>query len=138
MRRICIFLLFVMLLASPVHAAAPVSSHGAVLREAEAFLALLDQHRYAEAWGVGTRYFKAQLSAETWQQILTKHREPLGPVKARTNLSAKYIDTFDSAPPGLYLQVEFRTRFKRKTQLERLIFQKDTDGYWRISSYKLR
>ena len=138
LRQIFISLLLLLLMTSPLQAAVPLSSSGAALREARAFLSLLDQHRYAAAWSVGTRYFKTRLTVTKWQQIMVKHREPLGEVRARKRISLKHIDSFDSAPVGQYMQIEFSTRFKRKTQLERLVFQRDTDGYWRISSYKLR
>lgn len=118
--------------------AVPMSAQDVVVREASAFLSLLDQQRYVDAWRVGTQYFRSRLSAQEWEQILRDHREPLGPVRARRKLSVRYVDSYETAPPGTYMQVEFSSTFGRTKRLERLVVKKDFDGNWRITGYQLR
>ncbi len=132
-------LLFLLLLLIPmVSVAAPRSARDVAFTEAEAYLGLLDQQRYVDAWRVSTRYFQSRLSVEKWQQILQTYREPLGEVRARRRLAARHLDYFETAPPGIYMQVEFRSTFGRHKRLERLVIHKDNDGRWRITSYQLR
>ncbi len=131
-------LLFLFLYLSVPAGAVPMSARDVAFAEAEAYLGLLDQQRYVDAWRVSTRYFQSQLSVKKWQQILRTYREPLGKVRARRRILARHLDFFETAPPGIYMQVEFQSTFGRHQRLERLVIHKDSDGRWRVASYQLR
>lgn len=116
----------------------PLSARDVALREASSFLRLLDQQRFAAAWSVGDAYFKSRLSVKKWQQILRAYRIPLGRVTARRRLAVRHHSRFEAAPPGIYVEVRFRSTFGRFERIERLVVHKDDDGRWRVTSYQLR
>lgn len=135
--RFAPLLLLLFLLCRPVLGAA-LSARDVAVLEATAFVELLDQQRYTDAWQVGTAYFRQQLPLKKWRQVLKRHREPLGKVQERNLVEVRHLDGFASAPPGLYMRVEYRTLFAGREHRETLAVFKDFDGRWRVANYQLR
>lgn len=126
-----------LLIALPLQSAS-YSARDMAVQEATAFLGLLDQQRFGDAWSVGDYYFKTRLSVKKWRRILRAYRIPLGRVTARRRLAVRHLDGFESAPRGLYVEVEFRSTFGRFERKERVVVHKDLDSRWRITNYQLR
>ena len=135
MRIVVLFALFLLLPAAgrSISMSAPqVAEH-----EARAFLQLIDQERFSDAWYVGDAYLQAQLSLPKWRRMLRSYRVPLGEVRSRRRTVVRHLDGLENAAPGLYVEVKFRTRFTAVERNERVVVHRGEDSRWRVASYQL-
>ena len=101
--------------AAPLPSSTPVAAQEAasgeinaeVVDKARAFLTLLDESRWADAYQETGSAFRKLNSLTLWTQVSEKVRAPLGMAQSRTLLSQQNLP----APPDGYEVVKFRTRF---------------------------
>jgi predicted SnoaL-like aldol condensation-catalyzing enzyme len=69
----------------------------------------------------------------------SRRRDPLGPVKSRQLLSARYERSLPGVPDGEYVVIQYATSFEKKaTATATVTPMKDGDGQWRVSGYYIR
>ncbi|MEW6442894.1 MAG: DUF4019 domain-containing protein [bacterium] len=104
-----------------------------------AWLALVDQGRYAESWKEAAPYFRNAVPEAQWVQSLTAVRQPLGKVLSRKQESARYATALPGAPDGEYVILVFHTSFENKrTAVETVTPMRGQDGKWQVSGYYIK
>jgi hypothetical protein len=126
-------------LAAPRAGAADQKAEEAATARAEAWLALVDQGKYAESWDAAAALFKASLTKENWTQALTAARSPLGKLVSRTLKSRQYAASLPGAPDGKYVVIQYDSVFEnKKGAVETVTPMLDPDGTWRVSGYFIK
>lgn len=111
----------------------------AATHAAESWLQLMDRSDYARTWQEAAPVFKYSLSQDGWAKMAKPVREPLGQVKSRTLIQAKYTTSLPGAPDGDYVVLQDRTDFTNKTgAVETITPMLGTDGVWRVSGYFIK
>ncbi len=106
----------------------------------DAFLRLLDQKKYGEAWDASSDLCKQSVSRAEWIQQMVKTRDPIGEVAQRTLMDAMPEKDPQGAPAGDYLLMTYKTVFasQGKPYTETLPMVKGPDGVYRAVGYFLR
>jgi uncharacterized protein DUF4019 len=103
------------------------------------WLNLLDAGDYAQSWATASEYFRNGIPRSGWVTRISHTRDPLGPVKSRQLLSARYERALPAAPDGEYVVIQYSTRFEKKAvATETVTPMKEGDGHWRVSGYYIR
>ena len=111
----------------------------AAVAAAEAWLALVDQGKYAESWDETAAFFKGAVAREKWQQQMESFRKPFGAKVSREVKAAKYRTELPGAPDGEYVVVQFAASFEHKrSAVETVTPMLQKDGKWRISGYYIK
>jgi hypothetical protein len=106
---------------------------------AQSWLGLLDARDYSKSWDTSARIFRGSLPQSQWVSRVSAVRGPLGAVKSRHVVSAKFARSLPGAPDGEYVVIEFSTSFEHKAEAtETVTPMKDPDGQWRVSGYFVR
>jgi len=114
-------------------------AENAAIEVAEAWLALLDEGKFAESWQQASEFVKAAVSKESWQKKLQVFRGALGKVISRNIKSRSYTTTAPGAPDGQYVIIQFDTSFEnKKSAVETITPMLDKDGKWRVSGYYIK
>ena len=109
------------------------------VKAAEAWLKLVDQAKYGEAWDSAAEYLKNAVSKEDFGKSLGAVRKPLGKVKSRELKGAKYATSLPGAPDGEYVVIQFKTVFEnKKDTVETVTPMLDKDKKWRSSGYFIK
>ncbi|CAK7041851.1 MAG: hypothetical protein DESF_01750 [Desulfovibrio sp.] len=137
---LALLLVAAMLAAAPCMGASSSGKNAAEpMRAAEAWLSLADAMNAQESWNQAAAAFKAAVELQNWEKTLPKARQPLGAVKTRTHLATKATTTLPGVPDGEYVVMRFQTEFaNKKSAIEVLLLQKETDGAWRTVGYFIR
>ena len=137
---LALLLVAAMLAAAPCMGAASSGKNAAEpMRAAEAWLSLADAMNAQESWNQAAAAFKAAVELQNWEKTLPKARQPLGAVKTRTHLATKVTTTLPGVPDGEYVVMRFQTEFaNKKSAIEVLLLQRETDGAWRTVGYFIR
>jgi hypothetical protein len=106
---------------------------------AQSWLALTDSGNGAMSWQTAASLFKAGVPQANWEQSLAAARGPLGPLKGRTVLSAKYSRTLPGAPDGEYVVIQYSSQFANKASaVETVTPMREKDGSWKVSGYYIK
>ena len=106
---------------------------------AEAWLKLVDQGKYGDAWDSAAEYLKDAVSKEDFAKSLAAARKPLGDVKARELKSKQYATSLPGAPDGQYVVIQYKTAFEnKKAGVETITPMLDKDKKWRVSGYFIK
>jgi len=98
-----------------------------------------DKRKYDKTWETAAQMFKNVITQEQWEKIMQAIRNPLGKVKSREVLHAKYTTELPGAPDGEYVVIQFNTEFENKeSSIETITAMLDQDAEWRISGYFIR
>ena len=109
------------------------------VESAEAWLALVDQSKYGEAWDTASELLKNAVSKEDFGKSLAAARKPLGKVKSREVKSKQYATSLPGAPDGEYVVIQFKTAFEnKKSAVETITPMLDKDTKWRVSGYFIK
>ena len=105
-------------------------------KNAEAWLALVDQQKYGESWDAAAHLFQDTVARDTWKDALGAARGPLGKVVSRRVKSAESRTSLPGAPDGKYVVIQFDTAFERKkSAVETVTPAQEADGSWKVSGY---
>jgi len=106
---------------------------------AESWLALVDSGKYADSWQEAASLFKAHVTKDQWQSMLSATLSPLGKNTSRKLFSAKYTKMLPGAPDGEYVVIQYQSSFEHKqSAVETITPMLDKDGQWRVSGYFLK
>ena len=106
---------------------------------AEAWLKLVDQAKYGEAWDSAAEYLKNAVSKEDFGKSLAAVRKPLGKLKSRELKAKQYATSLPGAPDGEYVVIQFKTVFEnKKATIETITPMLDKDKKWRPSGYFIK
>ena len=109
------------------------------VESAEAWLPLIDQEKYGEAWDSAAAYLKDAVSKEDFIKALTGARQPLGKMKSRQLKSKEYRTSLPGAPDGEYVVIQFDTSFEnKKSAVETITPMLEKDGTWKVSGYFIK
>ncbi len=81
---------------------------------AEAWLALVDNQRYAESWTESSSMFRSRVAQQKWMDLSKQVREPLGAVTSRKLLNVTFAKSLPGAPDGDYAVLKFQSSFAHK------------------------
>lgn len=106
---------------------------------AQTWLVLIDTGDYSHSWSTAAKPFRDSMSESQWTSRISAVRVPLGGVKSRKILSARFERTLPGAPDGEYVVIQFSTTFEHKAAAtETVTPMKDADGRWHVSGYYIR
>jgi hypothetical protein len=126
------------LLAGQAFAGEPAKEKAAETA-AKAWLALVDDAKYAESWKEAASFFKGAVKQDQWEQSASGVRKPLGKLASRKLKSATYQTSVPGAPDGEYVILQFDASFeKKKDAVETVTPMLDKDGKWRVSGYFIK
>lgn len=95
---------------------------------ARAWLALLDQGRWAESYQGTATAFRKLNTLQVWSDASERARTPRGAMISRTFLSVENLP----APPAGYDVVKFRTRFANGGETVETVTLDREEGDWRV------
>ncbi len=120
---------------SPSANAPPAAAEAASL----GWLGLVDAGDYAQSWASGAEYFRNSILESQWVASIAQVRGPLGALRSRHLVSAKFFRSLPGAPDGEYVVIQFASSFEKKAAAtESVTPMKDPDGRWRVSGYYIR
>ena len=137
------FLASILTLAVLISAAPRISAaetpEAAAQAAALAWVHLIDTGNYANSWETAAKSFKSAITQAQWISRVTPVRDPLGRVKSRNFVSAKFTRTMPGAPDGEYVVIIFTTSFEHMVSAtETLTPVKEADGRWRVGGYFIK
>ncbi|MCF8034242.1 MAG: DUF4019 domain-containing protein [Desulfarculaceae bacterium] len=113
--------------------------HPGADKAARAWLALLDNHKYATAWDQAGAMMQKGIPKAEWEKRLAKVAETTGPSTDRKLLRSVELDGPPNAPPGKYLILIYGPLFLNKPKLvEQLAMIQDAKGKWQVVGYYLK
>ncbi len=105
----------------------------------QAWLALVDQGKYEQAWSTAAEYLKNAVDQQDFAKSVKAARKPLGNVKSREVKSKEYRTSLPGAPDGQYVVIQFKTSYEnKKSAVETVTPMLDKDQKWRVSGYYIR
>jgi hypothetical protein len=131
MKLLAIFLAAAMLLAA-------IPSNDEAQASGEAWLALIDNAKYAESWKEASSYFRGRVPEKQWVEMVKGVRAPLGKLVSRKQQSITFAKSLPGAPDGSYAVIVFRASYANKASaIETLTLMVDGDK-WRAAGYFIR
>ena len=129
----------------PVRAADPqpaaTATDNPAVQTMLAWLKVIDDGKYTDAWNDGSKMLKGHITAERFAAALTSARTPLGACKSRTLAISQQLDKIPSptggaAIKGTFVIAQFRTTMEKSgSMIETVTFEKESDGVWRAAGY---
>jgi hypothetical protein len=112
---------------------------GKAQEAAKAWLALIDDAKYAAGWDGAAAMLKDKVEKDFCVESIKAARAPFGTVKSRTLKSATYTTTLPGAPEGEYVVIQYDTQFENKSEvIETITPMLEKDGSWKVSGYFLK
>jgi hypothetical protein len=138
-RTTSLFVLVLVALLTPPAVHADEAKQAAAVKAAEVWLALIDNAEYDKSWDEAAPAFQRALPRSQWVQQIRSVRGPLGALKSRSLLGAKYTTEIPNAAKGEYVIMQFQTSFGNKDNaVETVTPMLDDKGAWRVSGYYIR
>ena len=111
----------------------------AATKQAQAWLALIDEGKLGESWDATAKLFQGAISRDAWIQKAAGARGMLGTVVSRRIKSAHFETHLPGAPDGKYVVIQFDTSFeKKKKAVETVTPMQEADGAWKVSGYFIK
>ena len=118
---------------------ADVPAPDAGIAAAQAWLKLIDQHKYAQSWRDASSFFRSQISEDRWESRINEVRAPLGPLVSRKLGITEPTTSLPGAPDGHYLVLQYQSSFAQKhAAIETVVMMLDDDGHYRTTGYFIR
>jgi len=121
-------------LAAQQPEAAPTREQAAQ-RAAEAWLALMDQGKYAESWKAAGSMFQQQVTAEQWAQQGAAVAAQLGAFQRRELQKAEYTTELPNVPKGEYMVLTYSSAFANLPSARELAVLHLENGEWKVVGY---
>lgn len=104
---------------------------------AQAFLHLLDEGSFEEAWRQSTTFLRRDIPLETWLTQLDLVRGRVGGMVERKHTDLNYTkEEIEGIPEGEYLSFFYTTRFDNRDQArERVTLYHEAGETWRVAGY---
>lgn len=146
--RLCVAAAAVVLTCSSVGAAVQLpKTHDKVVKPdpdavavATAWLALVDRGDYSAAFQRYPARIRAGGAIVAQNSIASFHarRTPLGAMRSRKLLRARFSHTLPGTPDGNYEFLDFGSSFARKADALEIITLTKESGHWQVSGYHMR
>jgi len=127
-----------LLTAASVAQAAGPADHDAAAKAAGAWLAVVDDGKYADSWQQASPSFQRAESQAAWEQALQTVRTPLGKLVKRELADAQYTTTLPGAPDGQYWVLHEKTTFEHKASAVETVILVPADNTWKVAGYFIR
>jgi hypothetical protein len=124
-----------MLLVLAGAARAATGDPGSSARE---WLALVDQHKYADAWKDGSAFFRSSIPERGWEGQVKTYRDAVGEQQRRDVDQIQLVAKLPNLPDGQYAVVRFHTTFSKKADSYETVNMIQEGDLWRVSSYTIR
>lgn len=119
--------------------AAAAADNGPAQQAALAWLALLDQGRYSQAWDQAAPLLQKNITRQKWEGLLKGLAAKTGPAGQRKLLQSQALSDPPGAPAGKYLVLVYAPGFaKSPANLEQLTLREDPQGQWQVAGYYLK
>ncbi len=141
MKKTLILLLAAILLtALALPALAATKDEAAADKAALAWLGLLDQGKYAQAWDQAGPLLQKGIAKAQWEMKLKEVADKAGPATdKRKLLRSQLLDNPPEAPKGRYLILFYAPKFaKSPLTMEQVALSQDAKGKWRVVGYYLK
>ncbi|MCL1634253.1 DUF4019 domain-containing protein [Luteimonas sp. SX5] len=127
---------------TPQQRAALAKQDADTTQAATQVLGLVDANRIAEVWEGASPTMKRLVTKDEFIKQVTIDRNRLGAPASRGKavVSRSQFNAGGQVPAGLYINVNFPTKFAKAPQpvRELVSFRLDEDKVWRVSGYSLR
>jgi len=139
LKAIAAFVFSAAALAAPVLHAQEAPQVAPATEAATRWLAVMDAGKTAEAWDQGAPVMQSAITRDTWNQIGTQARAPLGAVKSRKQTSATFTKSLPGVPDGEYVVIQYATDFANRAGMtETVVPMRLPDGSWKVTTYLIR
>jgi Protein of unknown function (DUF4019) len=139
MKFLASILTLAVLIGAATRNSAAETPEAAAQAAALTWLHLIDAGNYANSWETAAKLFKSSITQAQWISRVTPVRDPLGSVKSRSVLAAKFTRTLPGAPDGEYVVIRFTTSFEHMASATETVTQvKEADGQWRVGGYFIK
>jgi hypothetical protein len=104
-----------------------------------AWVAVIDQGKFKEAWDNGSVTLKLKVPENSWETILNATRKPLGKVLERKVVDQRTSQNPPGLPAGDYIVMIYKTDFESKKGVTELVtLVQESDGKWRGLTYQVQ
>jgi hypothetical protein len=139
LKAIAAFVFSAAALAAPVLHAQEAPQVAPATEAATRWLAVMDAGKTAEAWDQGAPVMQSAITRDTWNQVGTQARAPLGAVKSRKQTSATFTKSLPGVPDGEYVVIQYATDFANRAGMtETVVPMRLPDGSWKVTTYLIR
>lgn len=137
MKRYMIPVVVLALLACNFGAAgAEGSPEKAAQKAAEAWVPLWDAGKYDESYQELAEHTRKSIPKRQWFVYWSAVRQPLGKLKSRKLIEAKYIKSLPGVPDQEGAILQYESSFENKKSLvETFGMMREKDGTWRVANY---
>ena len=136
--RPAIALLSLLLATGSSPARAAEASETAGVKDAEAWLELIDAGKYGASWDQASMLFRKGVSRQAWETQAAVARDPLGKVISRKIASKQLTHHLPGAPDGTYVVVVYNTRLVHKEHATETVTMMLEGGRFRGAGYFIR
>lgn len=127
------------LIVAVVQGAVADTPQAAAESTARTWLGLIDTGDYAKSWDAAAKHFRNSISQPQWVSRISAVRAPLGALKSRRLVTARFERSLPGAPDGEYVIVQFSSSFEHKAEAtETVTPMREPDGQWRVSGYFIK
>lgn len=113
-------------------------SSGEASQRGEAWLALIDNQKYADSWSEASSYFRARVPRQQWIDMVKGVRAPLGSLKSRALKNTTTAKSLPGAPDGEYTVLQYETSYQNKANAVETLTLMNDSGKWRCAGYYIR
>jgi Protein of unknown function (DUF4019) len=132
--RVFVFVLLV-LLPSLVQAQ-PDQKIEAAKESADRWLNLVDSGSFNASWMEASGAFKGGITRDSWQNIWSAVRAPLGPFQSRTFKKGEYrVHIPEDPKEDKWILIEYDSAFANRSVVEVITSKQEKDGQWRVAGY---
>jgi hypothetical protein len=111
----------------------------AAAKQAEAWLILVDQQKYADSWDAAATVFRDTVDRGMWADALGGARGPLGRLLSRRVKSVESKTSLPGAPDGKYVIIQYDTTFEhKKAAVETVTPMQEENGTWKVTGYFIK
>ena len=105
----------------------------------DTWLELIDAAQFSDSLESASPLLRKAITDENWNQALRTSRSPLGTIRSRKLIGAKFAEELPGAPTGEYVVFGFASAFDTKdNMIETVTAKKDSNGIWRVAGYFIR
>jgi hypothetical protein len=117
-------------------AGAEDSPEKAAQKAAEAWAPLWDAGRYDESYQELAEHTRKSFTKRQWFVYWSAVRKPLGKLKSRKPVGAKYIKSLPGVPDQEGAVLQYESSFENKESVvETFGMMREKDGIWRVADY---
>lgn len=105
-------------------------------KAAEAWMPLWDAGKYDESYQELAEHTRKNIPKRQWFVYWSAVRKPLGKLKSRKLIEAKYIKSLPGVPDQEGAMLQYESSFENKESvIETFGMMREKDGTWRVANY---